>query len=83
MHRQQIDNCSVVLLSTHSSANTEKYELEFRLCTNFLSSQVSISSNSITAENFDGIGHSEVLLQRAAEEVHPHLQFATAPLDQM
>ena len=36
IHWQQIDSSSVVLISTHSSANTEKYGLDVKLSINFL-----------------------------------------------
>ena len=53
IHRQQMDSSSVVLISTHSSANTEKYGLDFKLSIRFLSSQILMASKSITAENLD------------------------------
>ena len=53
IHRQQIDSCYVVLMSTYSSANTEKYGLDVKLLINFPSNQVSMASSSITAENLD------------------------------
>ena len=80
VHRQQIDDCSVVLISTHSSANTEKYGLDFWLSTNFLSSLVSTTS---LLKILMYIGHSKVLLQHAAEDVGLHLHLANAPPDQM
>ena len=45
IHRQQMDSSSVVLISTHSSANTEKYGLDFKLAISFLSSQLLMASN--------------------------------------
>ena len=53
IHRQQMDSSSVVLISTHSSANTERYGLDFKLSISFLSSQLLMASKSITAENVD------------------------------
>ena len=51
IHRQQMDSSSVALISTHSSANTEKYGLDFKLSISFLSSQLLMASKSITAEH--------------------------------
>ena len=50
IHRQQMENSSAVLISSQSSARTEKYGLDARLLTSFLSSQVSMASNSVTTE---------------------------------
>ena len=50
IHQQQMESSSTVLISSHSSASTEKYELDARLLTSFLSSQVSMASNSVTTE---------------------------------
>ena len=48
----QIDNSSVVLMSSHSTGNTEKYGL-LKLSVSFISSQMSMASNSITDEKFE------------------------------
>ncbi len=79
IHRQHIESCSVLLISAHSSAKTEKYGLDVKLFTNFLSNQVSIAS---LLKILMCTGHSEVQFQCGVPELYLHLPFEAVPVDQ-
>ena len=53
IHLKQIDNSSCEKISWHSSAKIVKHELDFKLCSNFLSNRISMVLIILVALNLD------------------------------